>query len=79
MLRARTNDGTVILGLDAENVKRLQQGLPIHVNLQQLGGAHSVLIMDGDTVQDIARELEKSTGAPLPPPTSLDALQKRQH
>jgi hypothetical protein len=73
MLRARTTDGTAILGLDAENVRRLQAGQPIQVNLEQMGGAHTVLIVYGQTVHDIARDLEQASGAPLPPAQALPA------
>lgn len=73
MLRARTTDGTAILGLDAENVRRLQAGQPIQVNLEQMGGAHTVLIVYGQTVHDIDRDLEQASGAPLPPAQALPA------
>ena len=73
MLRARTTDGTAILGLDAENVRRLQAGQPIQVNLEQMGGAQTVLIVYGQTVHDIARDLEQASGAPLPPAQALQA------
>ena len=74
MLRARTTDGTAILGLDAENVRRLQAGQPIQVNLEQMGGAHTVLIVYGQTVHDIARDLEQASGAPLPPALRLTPM-----
>lgn len=70
MLRARRSDGTVILGLDAENFRRMQAGQHVLVNLEQLGGAHSVILMYGNTLDDIRIELEALTG-PLPPATPL--------
>lgn len=71
MLRARTSSGVFILGLDAENVKRLKEGLPILVSLAQMGGADDVCICYGETLDDIRRELEAASGAPLPAPQPL--------
>lgn len=78
MLRARISDGTFILGIDAENVKRLKKGQPIIVCLAELGGTDDVLIMYGDTLQDIKNELEKISGKPLPDPTLLENARKSQ-
>ena len=78
MLRARMNDGTFILGIDAENVKRLKDGQPIIVCLSELGGMDDVLIMYGDTLQDIKNELERASGQPLPEPKSLDEARNTQ-
>lgn len=71
MLRARTTDGTFILGLDAENVRRLQAGKPILVSLGQIGGTDDVLIVYGETIEAIAAELERASGARLPPAQPL--------
>jgi hypothetical protein len=78
MIRARTSDGTFILGIDAENVKRLKQGKPIIVCLSELGGTDNVLIMYGDTLQDIQNELERASGQPLPEPTPLNEARRPQ-
>lgn len=72
MLKARMSDGTFILGIDAENVKRLKKGQPIIVCLAELGGTDDVLIMYGDTLQAIQDELERVSGRPLPKPTTLN-------
>ena len=58
MLRARRHDGVFILGIAAENVRRLKAGQPIMVSLAEMGGKDDVIIMYGETLQDIARELE---------------------
>jgi hypothetical protein len=71
MLKARTNSGTFILGLDAENIARLKEGKPILVSLAEIGGTDDVLIMYGDTIDAIKQELEKATGSPLPPASVL--------
>jgi hypothetical protein len=68
MLKAKTNNGIFILGLEAENIKRLKQGKPILVSLAELGGTDDVMIMYGETVQDIAKELEDASGSKLPKP-----------
>ena len=70
MIRARTNDGTFILGLDAENIKRLTHGHPILVNLTENGGSDKIVIMYGTTLEDVAVELESVFGK-LPPAQSI--------
>jgi hypothetical protein len=69
MIRARTSNGVFILGLDAENIRRLQAGQPILVSLAELGGTDDVLIMAGETQADIQAELEKASGHELPKTT----------
>jgi hypothetical protein len=73
MLRARMSNGVFILGLDAENLKRLKAGKPILVSLAQIGGKDDVLIMYGDTIQDIKKELESASGEKLPEPSEIKA------
>lgn len=67
MIRARLSNGAFILGLDAENVRRLKDGKPIMVSLAQLGGTDDVYIMYGETMADIHRELEEVSGQKLVP------------
>ena len=70
MLRARI-DNTFIFGIDAENVKRLMSNRPILVSLAQLGGPDTdIVIMYGDTLDDVMKELEKR-GYELPEPSPL--------
>ncbi len=71
MIRARLSSGAFVLGLDAENLRRLQGGEPIKINLAQLGGTDLIYLMYGDTLADIQAELEKAQGSPLPDPTPL--------
>lgn len=78
MILARLSDGTFILGIDAENVRRLREGKPIVVSLAELGGSDDVVIMYGETLQHIARELEESSGQPLPPATPIDTARNTQ-
>lgn len=70
MLIARANNGMMILGIDAENVKRLKEGKPILKALSQFGGKDDVLIVYGDTLDDVQRTLEEAMG-PLPAPQAL--------
>ena len=70
MLKARTNTGLFILGLDAENIRRLTSGQPIIVNLAEIGGTDDVMIIAGDTLADIKQELEAAIGV-LPPDSML--------
>lgn len=67
MIRARLTNGEFLFGLDAENVRRLKDGQPIVINLQPLGGTDRLMLMYGETLADIMKELEEATGQPLPP------------
>lgn len=69
MIRARMSDGTFLLGIDAENVRRLKDGKPILVDLFGMGGTDRFMLMYGDTMEDIVKELEAVTGQPLPAAT----------
>lgn len=70
MLIAHRADGLMILGIDAENVRRLKAGQPILKSLSQFGGKDDVLIVYGETTDDIKAQLEKVMG-PLPEPEKL--------
>lgn len=67
MIRARLSNGTFLMGIDAENVRRLQKGMPLVIDLHQLGGTDKVLIVYGPTMHDIMAQLEEVQGSPLPP------------
>ena len=57
MLRARTKGGTVILGLSAENVKRLRAGQPMHFSLADIGIDQDIVMLYGETEAAIAEQL----------------------
>jgi hypothetical protein len=78
MLRARASNGVFILGIDAENVRRLKAGKPILISLAELGGKDDVMIMYGETLDAIKEELERASGSPLPQPTPLGVARKTQ-
>lgn len=67
MLIARLSNGVMVLGIDAENVKRLKEGKPILKALSQFGGKDDILIIYGDTLDDVQRELAEASDGPLPP------------
>ena len=69
MLMARMNNGVFVLGLDAENIKRLKEGKPILVSLAKLGGTDDIMIMAGESLDDIKNEVGNITGSELPEPT----------
>ena len=75
MLIAHRTDGLMILGIDAENVRRLQLGQPIRVRLEPLGGEGQVVICYGPTLDHITDQLKSVFGKlpaevlPIPWPT----------
>ena len=60
MLKARKGKN-IILGLDRENIKRLQQLKPIRIVGKDLNIEQDIYIIYGETLQDIAIELEIET------------------
>lgn len=66
MIRATLSDGRFLFGIDAENVRRLKAGMPLIFDLTLTGGTDTVLIVYGETMADILRELESKNGGPLP-------------
>lgn len=70
MIVARATNGLMILGIDAENVKRLKEGKPILKSLAQFGGTDDIVIVYGDTLDDVQKQLEKAFG-PLPKAQAL--------
>lgn len=65
MILARMENGDFVIGLDAENVKRLQAGQPIQVRLDRHGGHGKVLITYGETLADIVADLSEASGQDL--------------
>jgi hypothetical protein len=62
------SNGTFILGMDSMNLERLKRGQPIVVDLSELGGSDTVLIMFGLTQHDILESLKEANGGTLPVP-----------
>jgi hypothetical protein len=70
MIQAKLGDGTYLMGLDAENIRRLMSGDDLVINLRKIGGHEVVRVTYGNTLQDVVRRLEKQFG-PLPPASPL--------
>jgi hypothetical protein len=71
MIRARLSNGSYLMGLDAENIKRLTSGQPIEIDLTVLGGTDKVLLVYGETMQAIMDELQEASGQKLPTPQPM--------
>lgn len=59
MIRARS-EGLLFLGIDAENVRRLKSGMPIHVHFAEVDNGvpvTEVVIAYGGTLQEIVQEM----------------------
>jgi len=65
MLTARMKHGTFIIGLDSESSRKLGAGEPIIIDLRRIGGTDHIALIYGNTNEDLKREIEKATGAPL--------------
>ena len=57
MLKVKLTDGTIILGIDAENVKRLKDDKPIFVKGEDLMIDHNIYIVYGHEIKDIEDRL----------------------
>ena len=67
MIRARLSNGTFVFGLDPVNIARLMEGQPIEVDLTELGGTDTFLLMFGISPQHIVDQLREATGSDVPP------------
>lgn len=57
MIKAKYGNNNILLGVDKENIKRLTEGKPIRVRGKELEIEHDIFIVYGDTLDDIAKEL----------------------
>jgi hypothetical protein len=58
MIKAKLNNGDLVFGLSAENIKLLKQGKPISVNLKDMGlEERRIMITYGETEDDIYKEM----------------------
>lgn len=57
MLKAKDKAGNILLGIDADNVKALKAGNPIHISGCELNIPHDILIIYGETLRDVANEI----------------------
>lgn len=56
MIKATMSNGGILLGLSSENLKRLQEGMPIMIEAGN-GWPMPVLICYGDTEEDLLEAL----------------------
>jgi uncharacterized radical SAM superfamily protein len=78
MIRARCTTGEFILGIDANNVRKLKEGDAMVVDLSLMGGTDTVMVIYGETMSDVLRDLEKMQGGKLPPVMPMPAT-KGEH
>lgn len=57
MIKARSGD-SIVLGLSAENIRRLQAGQPMKFSLAPLGIHQTMYIVAGDTEESILDDLQ---------------------
>lgn len=76
MIRARLSDGRFLLGFDAENIRRLQAGEGIVVDLSAHGGTDRIIIVYGNTLADIMDDLTQAFGT-LPPAQPMPPKQDK--
>ncbi len=57
-MTGKNGEPRLMFGLSAENVKRLQAGQPIAINLTEMGLEGDVLIFYGETEADMAQMLK---------------------
>jgi hypothetical protein len=56
MIKATLNTGVLLLGLSAENITRLKQGMPIHIKKED-GWPTEIIIVYGETEQAMVDQL----------------------
>lgn len=78
MIRIRLDNGNFLFGIDAENVRRLKDGHPLDIDLTLTGGTDRVIVMYGETMADIVREIEMASGQKLPPAQPLPTTRTPQ-
>jgi len=64
MIKAKTKDGDIILGISDENVKKLTEGLPIVFQIEEVmpGVKGRLIILHGATEEAILKTLSNKGG-----------------
>lgn len=57
-MQSKEGKNILLLGLSEENVKRLKENKPIHINGSEIGLSNDVIIMYGETEEHLYKELE---------------------
>ncbi len=59
MIKAKTTNGDLILGITNGNIKKLKKGQPMKINMSEVGmGDRTIYIVYGPTEEDIAASLQ---------------------
>lgn len=70
MIVAQLSDGRYVIGVDAENVRRLTAGQPMVIDLSKLGGTDSMCVIYGPTLDDVRQQLARVYGDADPIPAA---------
>jgi len=62
-MRTKEGKDILLLGLSGENVRRLKDGKPIHINGSEMGLGNDIVIMYGETEAHLYKELQPMVGA----------------
>ena len=62
-MKSKEGKDILLLGLSGENVKRLKEGKPIHINGSELGLGNDVVVMYGETEAHLYKELKPMIGS----------------
>jgi hypothetical protein len=76
MIKARSGN-LVVFGLEAKNIERLKAGDPMLIKMSEVGKAGPddvIVILYGDTQDDIIAEIEKKLGLKMP---KIDPINER--
>jgi len=61
-MKGKDDRNILLLGLSQENVNRLKEGKPIHINGDELGLDNDVVLIYGETEAHIYKELQPMIG-----------------
>jgi hypothetical protein len=67
VIKAVLSNGSLLIGLSAENIKRLQRDMPIVFDARPFGLKAEIIIVAGETEQAILDELRKIFTDATPP------------
>lgn len=72
MIYAHTKDGGIILGVDKVNIERLTKGQPLRLDLRVFGINEPIIMVYGETLQEVQEHLEKAFDQKLPVPSPIN-------
>ena len=65
MIKAKVGSAW-IFGIDKRNIRNLRKDKPLMIKKEETGLSHDLFIIYGDTLEDVARNIEQATGCTLP-------------